>query len=89
MNLAQLSSQVQLYEPFMRYGLLGAVLSWFMFKMDGRLERIEKAIVSNTHSVTGFKRTMLIEIISRETISLTAKQMAKEELEKSDFTKTT
>jgi hypothetical protein len=58
-----------------RYGLLGAVLGWFMLRADKRLAGIE-------HKMGGLQRTMLLEILSRPTTSVRARQLCQEELRK-------
>ena len=62
-------------ESLARYGILGCVLAWFMFRADKRLGGIE-------HKMAGLNRTMLIEILSRPTTSEKAKQMCRDELKK-------
>lgn len=60
-------------ESIARYGILGAVLAWFMFRADKRLGGIE-------HKMTGLNRTLLIEILSRPGTSGIAKRAVREEL---------
>ena len=62
-------------EQITRYGLLGCVLAWFMFRADRRLAGIE-------HKMGGLNRTMLIEILSRPTTSERAKIECRNELRK-------
>lgn len=73
-------AQVQEYEPFMRYGLLGIMIAWVLVKLDRRLESLENSMKANTHKVTGLSRTLLIELLSRENVSIQAKAAAREEL---------
>ncbi len=70
--LAELVGPVE-PETFARYGLLGAVLAWFMVRADKRLGGIE-------HKMAGLNRTMLIEILSRPSTTERAKQACRDEL---------
>jgi len=62
-------------ESIAKYGVLGAVLAWFMFRADKRLGGIE-------HKMVGLNRTMLIEIMSRPGTSPAAQKLCREELRK-------
>ena len=70
--LAQLVNE---YPLLYTYGPMGIFAAYFMLKIDPRLASIE-------HKMVGLNRTMLIELLSRESISVAAKAAAREELEK-------
>jgi len=75
MTLFYIAQLVEPYELFFRYGLLGVIVGWILFRLEGRMASIE-------HKLIGLNRTLLIELLSRETISFMAKKMAEAELEK-------
>lgn len=60
-----------------QYGVLGAVLAWFMVRSEKLLERIE-------HKIVGMNKTMLIWLLESQTTSPRAKTACKEELRKLD-----
>ncbi len=77
-----LAAQIQDFEPFVTWGLAGIIILWFLWRVDGRLMALEKAINHNSHKLTGITRAMLIELLSREESSVAAKAAAREELAK-------
>ena len=60
-----------------QYGVLGAVLAWFMLRSEKLLTRIE-------HKIVGMNKTMLIWLLEAPATSQTAKRMCREELRKLD-----
>lgn len=58
------------------YGILTAILWWFMQTVDRRLGRIE-------HNLNGMRRTILIDILARSNDG-TVKRLCHEELRKVD-----
>ena len=60
-----------------RYGLIGAVLLWFMTRVDKRLVGIESG-------VNGLKRAMMLDVLSRPTTSQRARTVCREELRQTD-----
>ena len=75
MTFAQIAAQIESYKPWFEYGLAGCIIFYLMHFIDKRLGRIE-------HRLSGLQRTMLIELLSRDSISIQAKAMAREELSK-------
>lgn len=75
MTYATVVAQLEDLKPWFQYGLAGVVIFFLMQKVDTRLGRIE-------HKLTGLNRTLLIELLSRESLSFQAKKMAEAELEK-------
>ncbi len=82
MTLSAIAAQIETYEPFMRYGLLGVIIGWVLLKVDKRLDSIEKAIQGNSHKITGLNRVLLLEMLSRDNLSIQTKVLAREELAK-------
>ena len=62
-------------ETVAKYGLLGAVLAWFMIRAEKRLGAIE-------HGLSGVRRTILIDVLSRPGISAQTRRMGMAELKK-------
>jgi len=80
MTTPEILAQLEDYKPLLNYGLAGVFMAWLMWRVDGRLMSIEKAINHNSHKMTGITRAMLIELVGRETTSVAAKAAAREEL---------
>lgn len=71
-------AQIENWAPFVaQIGFPSVVAVLMLTRFDSRLGSIE-------HRLVGVQRTLLIELLSRETISLQAKTMARQELEKLD-----
>ena len=64
-------------ETLAKYGLLGVVLAWFMWRADKRLGNIE-------HKITGLNRTLLIEMLGRIHLTENARKLALRELQRTD-----
>lgn len=60
-----------------QYGVLGAVLAWFM-------ARSEKMLASIEHRIVGMNKTMLIWLLESQNTSPRAKQACRAELRKLD-----
>jgi len=60
-----------------QYGVLGAVLGWFMLRAEKLLQSIE-------HKIVGMNKTMLIWLLESQSTSPRAKQACREELRKLD-----
>ena len=54
-----------------QYGLLGVVLVWFMF-------RFEKKLDVHTATITDLTKTLLLEVLSRESVTEHIKTQANE-----------
>lgn len=74
-GIAQIAAEISPYEPFLRYGLLGLVVGWILLRLETRLDGI-------SHKIIGLNRTLLIDLIARESVSVAGKAMARQELEK-------
>lgn len=69
-------------ESLAKYGLLGAVLAWFMVRNEKSQDRVVVHLEKLEHKMSGLSRTMLIEILSREGLSERAKRACHTELQR-------
>lgn len=59
MPLAQVITD---YSIFMQYGAIGVVLMWFMF-------RVEKRLDDHTSVISDLARSILLDVLSRDSLS--------------------
>lgn len=55
-------------------GVFSLFSGWLMWRVDSRLGSIE-------HKLVGLNRTLLVDLISRESVGIQAKALARQELE--------
>lgn len=81
--MAQLPD-VSLLSEMAKFGLLGVVLGWFMFKFDRTTRETAREIVQEirtlAHRIDGMTRAMLVDVISRDNCGPHAKQEAQKML---------
>ena len=66
--------------PFAQYGVLGAVLAWFMYhgsKLPGEIRSL-------AHRIDGLTKALLVDMTERESCGLHTKRYARDEIAKID-----
>jgi hypothetical protein len=69
---------VEALGPLINLGAVGAVLAWFLFRSESRMERLESAVDRMT-------RAMMLELASRPDVSPAIKRQAAEIVEEIDL----
>jgi hypothetical protein len=64
------------------YGPMGVMLMWFAIRAEAKLDRIVERIDVLGHKITGVTTALLTDVLSRDSSSPKAKQLAQEMLEK-------
>ncbi len=64
------------------YGPMGIMLAWFAMRAETKLERIVERIDHLSHKITGVTTALLTDVLSRESVSPRARQIAEDMLEK-------
>lgn len=62
------------FGPLIQTGAIGVVLAWFLFRIEPRIRALERA-------VDRFSRVMLLDILSRPSVSLSVTREAQQMIE--------
>lgn len=71
--IAQVAADTQ---PLAQYGLLGAVLAWFMFHGS----KLAGEIRSLAHRIDGLTKAMLMDMVNRDNVGFHTKQAARDSI---------
>lgn len=66
------------------YGVLGAVLAWFMVKAEKMMNKSADRMERIEHKIVGMNKTMLIWLLENQNTSPKAKLACRQELRKLD-----